>query len=152
MEEGLNPVLKKFVNRRKGHRAAVTTKIRGLQKLLAETEIDEAKILSVKGVLSEKLDLLRDLNEKILELIETSNTEEDEDDTVSKEISDCTDWEDKIFEALCKIDLTVEKLRGANDSDHSASSRNSRSSEFKGKSNIKLPKIHLKKFQGDLKQ
>ena len=106
----------------------------------------------MKGGLSEKLDLLRDLNEKILELIETSNTEEDEGDTVSKEISDCTDWEDKIFEALCKIDLTVEKLRGAHDSDHSASSRSSKGSETKGKSNIKLPKIHLKKFQGDLKQ
>ena len=88
------------------------------------------------------------MNEKILEKIEETNFDEGDDDPVSKEICDSTEWEDKIFEASYRIDLAIDKMRGDRDSDTSTSSKGSGS---KGKSNIKLPKMHLKKFQGDPK-
>ena len=48
-DEQLKDVLKKYVNCRKGHQATVTTKIRVLEKLLKEVNVDEAKILAIKG-------------------------------------------------------------------------------------------------------
>ena len=148
LKEQLKEVSKKYVNRRKGHRATVTTKIRTLEKLLKEVNLDEAKLLAIKGTLAEKTETLRELNEKILENIEETNFDESDDDPVSKEICDSTEWEDKIFEASYRIDLAIDKMRGDRDSDTSTSSKGSGS---KGKSNIKLPKMHLKKFQGDPK-
>ena len=70
LKEQLKEVLTKYVNRRKGHRATVTTKIRTLEKTLNEVTLDEAKLLAIKGALAEKIEILIELNEKILEKIE----------------------------------------------------------------------------------
>ena len=56
--------------------------------MLKEGNVVEAKILAIKGALAEKIEILRDLNEKILEQIEETNVDENEDDPVSKEICD----------------------------------------------------------------
>ena len=84
MKEQLQEILKKYVNRRKGHRATVTTKIRTLEKLLKEVNLDEAKLLAIKGALAEKIEILRELNEKILEKIEETVFDESDDDPVSR--------------------------------------------------------------------
>ena len=117
MKEQLKEVLKKYVNRRKGHRATVTTKIRTLEKMLKEVNLDEAKLLAIEGALGEKIDILRELSEKILEKIEETIVDKSENDPVSKEICDSTEWEDKIFEVSYRIDFPNDKMRGNRDSD-----------------------------------
>ena len=64
LKEQLKEVLRKYVNRRKGHRATVTTKIRTLEKMLKEASLDKAKLSSIKGTLGIKIEILRDLSEK----------------------------------------------------------------------------------------
>ena len=57
MKEQSREVLKKYVNRRKDHRAIVTTKIRMLEKMIKEVNVDEAKILAIRGALGEKIEI-----------------------------------------------------------------------------------------------
>ena len=101
-------VLKKQRKIRGGHRAHV-------QKLLPQVEDSitnfepslQDKLSQQKIILREKLDTLKSLDEKILELVDDENEEE----SIEHEVTEAREITDKIKWALVRIDSTLKSLQ-----------------------------------------
>ena len=143
-------VLKKQRKIRGGHRAHV-------KKLFAQVEDSitnfkpslQDKLSQQKIILREKLDTLKSLDEKILELVDDENEEE----SIKYDVTEVSEIRDKITWALVRIDSTLKSLQinSPITSNPSSSSGNESLNPQSGlalnvKICAKLWKLEMKKF------
>ena len=109
------------------------------------------KLSQQKIILREKLDTLKSLDEKILELVDDENEEE----SIEHEVTEASEITDKITWALVRIDSTLKSLQinspiTSNPSTSSGNVSLSPQSGLASNSEIraKLPKLEMKKFNG----
>ena len=133
--------LAKLKQIRNGHRTHV---IKLIDKVKDSTKGDEpvkaTKILL--NSLIKKQKVLEKCDESILELLT-------EDGDVEKEIEDSSVFADRIIEATTKLELSLDYIQRKDSESVSPKPEKSRSSP-KTESQIKLPKITLKEYDGSL--
>ena len=140
---------KDSLTRRRGAERAVVTKT--LQKIgtLFENNAYE-EILPYKPILEEKLQVLKGLNQKLIDIIDGTQGKDNEEIQVEMEaqITEAYEVERKIWDAINKINKIEgekEKIETLN-----ASMAALDVSVNKKQGNVRLPKLTLKKFNGDL--
>ena len=124
------------MRRRGAERAVVTKRI----MVLDQTDPKSTEELeALKMFLRDKQEILRSLNDKILEEIESAELQ-DVEEKISKEIEENSDLDEKIIRNICKIDGLLKPRTKV----ESVESEN-----FGKTAKVKLPKITLKKFNGN---
>ena len=137
--------------KRGAHRFVVKTKIQSSELIVAAYSIDKAGDLkAIKGEIVRRAEVLRDLDEQILNL-----SLELDDEALNSEALSSSNLSEEIAKAVIQID----RVLGIHDDDVSIISRASSSSEAGTGSNggtamgrggrVKLPKLELTKFSGD---
>ena len=138
MAEGL----KKKLHIRNGHRGHVS-------RLITEfSRTDEQNLSNLKRLeksLEEKVKILKNLDDEILELIP-----EDEAETLTSEIDKSCQFSDEINNILVKIESIFSKSNVENSSVHTNSTASSSVSSNLNDSHAKLPNLTLSKFNGDV--
>ena len=138
MTEGL----KKKLHVRNGHRGHIS-------RLITEfSRTDEQDLLNLKRLeksLEEKMKILKNLDDEILELIS-----EDEAETLTNEIDKSCQISDEINDILVKIESIFSKSNIEISSVHTNSTTSSSVSFNPNDSHAKLPKLTLDKFNGEL--
>ena len=151
--------------RRGGFRAGVTRQLINAKTII--DEYDESRsgdLISIRSVLIEKIDILKDLDEKILDLLSLDETVDVRD--IEAEVASAMEFTVNINKTLFKINEKLVKKeelpevpnneiddRDENRSNFSGSgSRRLSIASAGGIRRIKLPKIELQKFSGDPKK
>ena len=138
MAEGL----KEKLHIRNGHRGHVSHLITEFSKA------DEQDLLNFKRLeksLEEKVKILKNLDDEMLELIP-----EDEAETLANEIDKSCQFSDEINDILVKIESIFSKSNIENSSVHTNSTTSSSVSSNPNDSHAKLPKLTLDKFNVEL--
>ncbi len=138
---------------RNGHRTYVKRSLTDLDNLLEVFDGSQReKIGKIKRILEEKLPVLQNLDEEIL-------GELDEEEEINKEIDESTDIRGSIFEGLEKIEIKFKDFDEERSEQSSEEGGDERSSVSPAASvnqqkqvTTKLPKLYMKKFNGDPKQ
>ena len=129
---------------RGGHRGSATRSLSEVYGLIEDYDSAlEIRLKQKKITLEEILITLKTLDEQILDL-----TDED-DDKIAEEIEEANKFRERIHEALLRIDsiLSTEKKNEGDNVDSHSNASNS-SSQARAKM-AKLPKLTLKKFNGN---
>ena len=117
--------------------------IRQVEEALGKETIDTSKLALLKCSLQEKLETIRALDGEIVDLIE--------DDKLTEEIEQADSYKETIYNALLKIEKSTSKTTPPSSTPHasdtSESTRPSTSTHGKG---VKLPKLALRSFDGDI--
>ena len=145
-------VLKKQRKIRGGRRAHVKKLLVQVEDSITNFEPSlQDKLSQQKIILREKLDTLKSLDEKILELVDDENEEE----SIEHEVTEASKITDKITWALVRIDSTLKSLQinspiTSNPSTSSGNVSLSPQSGVASNSEIraKLPKLEMKNFNG----
>ena len=149
-------VLKKQRRIRGGHRAHVKTLLAQVEDSIANFEPSlQDKLSQQKIILREKLDTLKSLDNKILELVE-------EGESIEHEVAKASEITDEITRAVVRIDSTLKSLQ-INSSATSTPSISTGSLSLGPQSGVlssgataalnveicaKLPKLEMKRFNG----
>ena len=152
-------VLKKQRKIRGGHRAHVKKLLAQVEDSIANFEPSlQDKLSQQKIILREKLNTLKTLDSKILELVDDEN----EDESIEHEVAEASEITDEITWAVVRIDSTLKSLQinSPIPTTPSTSTGNISSSPQSGlflsgaiaASNVeiraKLPKLEMKRFNG----
>lgn len=133
--------LKKKRRIRGGHKAYITSTLEKIQGLLEEFDPSTSNQLKTYRIaLTEKLKVLGDLDDEILGLIKEEH--------IDDEIKETGIFREAIHEMVVRIDETL-KVENNSGSDKSMQLNSSIASTVGMGVKAKLPKITLKKFQGD---
>lgn len=124
---------------RGGHKASATKIMQQINEHTTSPTPNEAKLACLKQALNEKFSTIKALDEEICGLIE--------DESVTEDIDAADQFEETIFDSLLSIDRLMEKLR-VKDPVVSAP----RTATTHSQSRVKLPKLNLRSFGGDLTQ
>ena len=139
MAEGLNRKLRI----RNSHRSHVS---RLITEFSETNEHDKLNLKKVEKSLEEKVKLLKELDDEILELIP-----EDEEETLSNEIEKSCQLSDQINDILVKIENIFSKQNNETSSVHSSDSATlSFVSTNTNRPHANLPTLTLEKFSGDI--
>ena len=120
---------------RVGHKTSATKTIRQIENFIASETPDREKLLLLRLTLNEKLETIKALDTKVIELIE-------EDEALASEIEQVDNYKEGVFQALIRIDRVTK-----------APSTRSPSTSIEGEarsSHVRLPKLQLQSFNGDL--
>ena len=123
-----------------GHHYSVTKMIGRCKTLLTKDPLDRTTLLQLKMNLQEKLDILKRLDEEILGAVE--------EDRVAEEIELADDFCEGIFSITVQMDSKLTPLAPPTPASHVASVTPRR--EPSPKSKVRLPKISLQPFDGEL--
>ena len=128
---------------RGGHRASVTKAIGRADELLASGVPNEDKLLQLKLALSEKLEVLKNLDAEILDMIK----EED----IADEIAQADGYKDEVYATLVGVERALKQITTAipEATPTIVSSPRPTHSTHAG-SHVKLPKLNIQPFKGDL--
>ena len=151
MAEGL----KKQRKIRGGHRAHVKKLLTQVEDSISNFEPSlQDQLSQQKILLREKLDTLKNLDNKILELID----DEDGDDAIVNEVTEASEITDEITWAMVRIDSTLKSLQinsppistssALTGSPHSGILSNGATAASNAEVHAKLPKLQMKKFNG----
>ena len=135
MAEGLGK--KKKV--RAGHKGSVTRMLNQIDTILADGAPDVSKQLS----LQEKLDTIKLIDGEILDLIE--------EDNVATEIEQADSFKEGICASMIKIDKCT-KACVVSAMPPTPSSSDPRTSTLRDRDRVKLPKLTLHQFNGEMTQ
>ena len=138
MAEGL----KKKLHIRNGHRGLVSHLITEFSRT---GEQDLLNLKRLEKSLEEKVKIHKNLDDEILGLIP-----EDEAETLTNEIDKSCQFSDEINDILVKIESIFSKSYVENSSVHTNSTASSSVSSYLNGSHAKLPKLTLRKFNGEL--
>ena len=128
---------------RAGHRASATRTLTKLNDALAaETAPDEAKLSQLKLTLEEKLGTLKLLDGEIVELID--------EDALATEIEQADDYKSEIYAALVRIDKALKLATPP--APPTPSTTHEVSTARAPEPSVRLPKLSLKPFNGDITQ
>ena len=130
---------------RSGHRGFITKQINTID----ERKNDAQKLKQLEMQLKEKLQTVKDLDEKILERIAEKEGESETEgaDEVSKEIEDAAAFQDKVNSAIISIQELLLPNKPTIVSEPSVSLGRP-TYEYVRKVRAKLPKLELRKFSG----
>ena len=119
---------------RNGHRTHIKKLIGEANGIIEGHEIDINKLTSIHRSLLEKLDVVKDLDEQIMQTIE-------EGELIEAEITETSDFIDRIHETVVKIEATTA---------HKEQDRNESSSILTtgGSRKVRLPKLEIRSFEG----
>jgi len=128
---------------RKGHRGSAARVVNQVDEIVGEGEPDLAKLAQLKLSLTEKLETLNRLDQEILELTE--------EDNISTEIEQADTFKDRIYTSLVKIDRATPTAPPAGARTHPRTSPPG-GDERPSTHQVKLPKLSIKPFGGDITQ
>ena len=126
---------------RAGHKASATKSIRHIEEVLARDTPDKERLSLLRLTLSEKLEVVKALDSEVIELI-------DEEDALATEIEQADGYKETIYSALIKIDRAT-KSRSPVSTPPPATPVD-KPADAGRTSRVRLPKIQLRSFGGDL--
>ena len=132
---------------RAAERAAITKKINALNAELTKTPVNREILEIGKNLLEKKSILLRDHDEKIMEILNSGNGDKIVEN-IQKEVDEKTVYEEKIEQCIYKIKVFCKNEENINKSEKELSTSFHRELSEK-KLNVKLPKLTLRKYNGD---
>ena len=133
--------LSKKMHVRAGHQSATTRIIKRCQDLLSTHPVDKTKLLPLKISVREKLDTLKRMDDEILELVDS--------DKVNGEIEQADEIKENIYSVLVQLD-DVLSPRAASSPTAAATSASTHHHVPPARDKVRLPKITLQPFDGDL--
>ena len=119
---------------RGGHKASATKIMRQISEHVRSETPDETKLACLKRALNEKFTTIKALDDEISGLIE--------DESVVEDIDTADQFKEMIFNSLFSIDHLMEKLKIKNPAPRVPTAHS--------QTRVKLPKLHLRSFSGDL--
>ena len=125
---------------RAGHKASATKTIRHIEEGFTSDTPDKARVTAAID-LKEKFETIKALDGDIIDLIE--------DDTLADEIEQADAYKETIFASLVRIDELME-IRSTTPREIPDTSPDSRSVAPESASRVKLPKLQLRPFGGEL--
>ena len=133
--------IKKLIQIRAGHRSVVTKTVEKIYNVVSDFDGNQAtKLKALESVLNEKIEVLKKLDESILE-----GTSPEE---IESEINNASDVFEKIHESLFEIKSCLQPP----DESKMMSTLNLGTTGTTGTTRgVRLPKLELKKFHGDPK-
>ena len=129
---------------RAGHRGSATKTIRRVEEQLTSGSPDVDKLSQLQLTLKEKLEVLKHLDEEILNLV-------DGEDDIAEEIEQADEFKDSIYNAIVKLERCLSAHRhtpGASATPPSAP--RSAVSATASSTRVKLPKLCIQPFNGEL--
>ena len=120
---------------RGAHKASATKIMQQIAELVEKDTPDQTKLACLRQALNEKLTTIKALDNEVIELLE--------DDAVVEDIEGADIFKEKIFTSLLLIDQLMETLKTTNPAHTTPTVNHSR---------VKLPKLQLHPFSGDLIQ
>ena len=132
---------------RAAERAVITKKINALNAELTKTAVNRETLEIGQNLLEKKSVLLQHHDEKIMEILNSGNGDKILDD-IQKEIDEKTVYEEKIEQCIYKIKVFCKNEENINKSEKELSTSFHRELSEK-KLNVKLPKLTLRKYNGD---
>ncbi|XP_028406778.1 uncharacterized protein LOC114529221 [Dendronephthya gigantea] len=125
-----------------GHRAHTTKTIAKAKQVIESFDENQVSVLrSYQDVLHQKLELIPKLDEDILQGTK--------DDNIEKEIEDSGDFKRNIKECIFQIESVLVSTQQVSEQSTSGVATPNTSVNQPYPSQVKLPKLHLKKFNGD---
>ncbi len=136
MAEGL--VRKRRI--RAGHKASATRIVRHIDDILDSETRDMERLSLLRLTLNEKLETIKALDSEVIELLD--------DDALAEEIEQADGYKESVYDTLIRIDR-VTKAAIASSADTLLKEREFLIPESRS-SRIRLPKLQLRSFAGDL--
>ena len=128
---------------RGGHRGSTTKAIGRAEELLAAESPDVDRLSQLKLTLGEKLEVLKTLDAEMLDLVQ--------DEDVAEEIDQADEFKEKVYVILVKINRVLNAASTAGErAPVSGSLSADASSSTRGGSHVKLPKLSIQPFRGQL--
>jgi len=124
---------------RGAHKSSATKIMHQVPKILNNDTPDQTKLACLKHALNEKLTTIKALDAEVIELID--------DEAVVEDIERADEFKETVFNSLILIDHLMMKLKVQ---DPTVS--DTRPPTFLSHMRVKLPKLHLRSFSGDLTQ
>ena len=132
---------------RAAERAAITKKINALNAELTKTPVNREILEIGKNLLEKKSILLRDHDEKIMEILNSGNGDKIVEN-IQKEVDEKTVYEEKIEHCIYRIKVFCKNEENIQKSEKELNTSFHRELSEK-KLNVKLPKLTLRKYNGD---
>ena len=82
-------------------RASVTRAVNNAKQILAGDSADKTKLRGIANLLKTKLNLLEDLDAKI---ISSWEDDDDDDESFGREVEECNGYQESIYNTLAEID------------------------------------------------
>ena len=128
---------------RGAHKASATKIMTQISKLVGSEHPNQAKLACLRLALNEKLEVIKALDMKVIELIQ--------DDGLDADIERADEFKETIFSALLSVDHPLKRLNPTTvTTTASASEPNTHASLHASHTKVKLPKLQLHSFSGDL--
>ena len=124
---------------RSGHRGSATKSITRVEEQLASSTPDADKLAALKLTLKEKLDVLKHLDEQIIDSV-------DGEDEIAREIELADTFNETIYDAIVKVERHLSSLSATPTTPPPRPALATASSSTR----VRLPKLHIKPFNGDL--
>ena len=127
-------------NVRGGHRASATKMVKKVEELLAQEDPNKSQLARIKLSLQEKLSILKELDSEVVDLVK--------EEEVANEIEQADAYMEDIYDAMAKLDQL--SLKASASVSTASTSGPSRSKDSASESKVKLPKLTMQPFRGDL--
>ena len=128
---------------RGGHRGSTTKAIVRAEELLASEDPDVDRLSQLKLTLDEKLEVLKNLDAEMLDLVE--------DEDVAEEIDQADELKERVYVVLVKINRVLNSpSTAAERAPVSGTLPADAPSSTRGGSHVKLPKLSIQPFIGEL--
>ena len=129
---------------RGAHKASATKIMQQVTELVESETPNMTKLACLRLALNEKLETLKALDAEVIELIE--------DDSVVTDIERADEFKETVFSSLLSIDRILERLQPPPVSTTTPMSDPSSTHEPLSHTKVKLPKLQLRPFSGNLTQ
>ena len=129
---------------RGAHKASATKIMQQVTELVESETPNKTKLACLRLALNEKLETLKALDAEVIELIE--------DDSVVTDIERADEFKETVFSSLLSIDRILERLKPPPVSTTTPMSDPSSTREPLSHTKVKLPKLQLRPFSGNLTQ
>ena len=128
---------------RRAHKASATKIIQQVNELVRSEHPNHTKLSCLKLALKEKFETIKALDDEVIELIDG--------DGVVEDIERADEFKETVFNSFLSIDPLVEGIRPMSVVT-TTDVRDSGAHTPPSHSRVKLPKLHLRSFSGDLTQ
>ena len=128
---------------RAGHKAFGTRTVRHIDEIVAAEEPDKARLALLQLALKEKLETIKKLDAEIVDLI-------DDEAVLTEEIEQADGYKETLFSALLKADKILKDPPATPPTSVAAAPPAATATPSAKPISVKLPKLHLRHFNGDL--
>ena len=125
---------------RGAHKASATNIMQQIVEAVRADRPDEARLASLRLSLNEKFETVKGLDVEVIDLMD--------DDGIVEDIDTADEFKETVFRALLSIDRAIKQLKSSSDPkvrEHTLSASTTHT-------HVKLPKLQLHSFSGDLTQ